>query len=69
MCRGVGSADESVGELSRHVDRAGLAAVVEDAEDDLVIRDTVDCTGVDFDGQARPSDGKCDLGADELVRR
>jgi hypothetical protein len=31
-----GSADESVGELSCHIDRAGLVAVVEDAEDDLV---------------------------------
>jgi hypothetical protein len=31
-----GSADESVGEISCHVDRAGLVAVVEDAEDDLI---------------------------------
>ncbi|HWU88758.1 MAG TPA: right-handed parallel beta-helix repeat-containing protein [Kofleriaceae bacterium] len=34
----------------------------------LEIRDKVDCTGVDFDGQRRPINGKCDLGADELQR-
>jgi hypothetical protein len=33
------------------------------------IRDKVSCSGlVDFDGQARPANDKCDLGADEFQR-
>jgi len=39
------------------------------AQSPPMIRDAVDCVGlVDFDGQPRPLNGKCDLGADELQR-
>ncbi len=37
----------------------------------VIIRDAFDCTGTDFDGQARPEPmgGKCDYGADEYYNR
>lgn len=39
------------------------------AQSPPAIRDVVDCTGVDFDGERRPANGKCDLGADEYQER